>query len=113
MKPTTLKILSIIAIFIGILVILFPLISYYTTPIWFRETGQEMCLVAGIFFGIILICGGIIDYFRAEKEMLGKKSDGEITAETKDESLKILKLRYAKGEISKEEFEQMKKDLES
>ena len=29
-----------------------------------------------------------------------------------DESLQILKSRYATGEITKEEFEQMKKDLE-
>ena len=32
--------------------------------------------------------------------------------ETDDEALKVLKLRYAKGEITKEEYEQMKKDLE-
>jgi len=29
-----------------------------------------------------------------------------------EDSMKILKSRYAKGEITKEEFEQMKKDLE-
>lgn len=29
-----------------------------------------------------------------------------------DEVLKVLKLRYAKGEITKEQFDQMKKDLE-
>ena len=29
-----------------------------------------------------------------------------------EESMKILKSRYAKGEITKEEFERMKKDLE-
>jgi len=32
--------------------------------------------------------------------------------EEESEPIKILKMRYAKGEISKEEFEQMKKDLE-
>ena len=29
-----------------------------------------------------------------------------------EDIMKILKIRYAKGEITKEEFEQMKKDLE-
>lgn len=32
--------------------------------------------------------------------------------EEEDESLKVLKMRYAKGDISREEFEQKKKDLE-
>jgi len=30
-----------------------------------------------------------------------------------DDSLSILKKRYAKGEISKEEFQQIKEDLEN
>lgn len=32
---------------------------------------------------------------------------------TPDSPIEILKRRYARGEISREEFEQMKKDLES
>ena len=38
------------------------------------------------------------------------KEENEDKKET--DPLKILKIRYAKGEITKEEFEQMKKDLE-
>lgn len=81
MKPTNLKILSIIAIFIGILIIIIPLISYYTTPIWLRKTDQEICFVACLLFGIVLICGGIIDYFRAEREILEDISEGKKTKE--------------------------------
>jgi|APFre7841882654_1041346.scaffolds.fasta_scaffold08638_6 hypothetical protein len=33
-------------------------------------------------------------------------------SETEDEALNILRSRYAKGEITKEQYEQMKKDLE-
>lgn len=32
---------------------------------------------------------------------------------TKEEPLETLKARYARGEISREEFEQMRRDLES
>jgi len=34
------------------------------------------------------------------------------TPETENDALKVLKLRYAKGEITKEQYEQMKKDIE-
>ena len=35
------------------------------------------------------------------------------TKETEDDPLRILKIRYAKGEISQEEYEEMKQNLES
>lgn len=51
--------------------------------------------------GIILIIVGSVT---------GKKEEDE--PERVDTSIEILKERYAKGEISKEEFEKMKQDLE-
>jgi len=57
---------------------------------------------AGIGGVILIIVGAILP---------GKKKEDEL--EQDDTSLEILKQRYAKGEISKEEFENMKKDLEN
>ena len=41
-----------------------------------------------------------------------KSSTEETVNDSPEEPIKALKLRYAKGEITKEEFEQMKKDLD-
>jgi len=46
------------------------------------------------------------------KENLKLEKQAKERKEEESEPIKILKMRYAKGEISKEEFEQMKKDLE-
>jgi len=73
-----------------------------------REFGYLMYGIYGFgIIGIILIIvGGVVS---------GKKESEYIreVEETKGEHepLDILKQRYAKGEISKEEFEKMKKDL--
>jgi len=57
---------------------------------------------AGIGGLILIIVGAVLP---------GKKKEDEL--EQDDTSLEILKERYAKGEISKEEFDNMKKDLEN
>jgi len=57
---------------------------------------------AGIGGVILIIVGAVLP---------GEKKEDEL--EQDDTSLEILKERYAKGEISKEEFENMKKDLEN
>ena len=40
-----------------------------------------------------------------------KKSGGAIGSSPRETPLDILKARYAKGEITKEQFEEMKKDI--
>ena len=60
----------------------------------------------GFMWLIFLVLVGIVIYFLFQSS---KGSNGSII----ETPLDILKKRYAKGEIEKEEFEQKKKDLES
>jgi len=62
----------------------------------------------GMFMWIIfLIILGVAIYFIVKA--LNAK---DISTQGQDTPLNILKMRYAKGEITQEEFERMKKDLE-
>jgi putative membrane protein len=67
------------------------------------------CGCGGIFFMWILlvIVIGFVGYFIIQKARA--KTSGIIMPET---PLNILKKRYALGEITKEEYERMKRDLE-
>ena len=56
----------------------------------------------------LIVCGRCVEPFRKEIAMKNK----ETIKTADDESLNILKNRYAKGEITKEQYEQMRKDLE-
>jgi putative membrane protein len=70
------------------------------------DWGHMNCGSGGVFMWIILlVLVGVIIYFVVQ----GQKSTAGGGGET---PLEILKKRYAKGEISKQEFEKMKKDLE-
>ena len=61
----------------------------------------------GIFMGIlIIIVIGVVVYFIIQSTR-AKTSGGPLQETPQD----ILKKRYAKGEISKEEYERMKNDL--
>ena len=61
----------------------------------------------GFMWIIFLVVIGVLIYFLL-KASKSKKSDGSMI----ETSLDILKKRYAKGEIDKEEFDRKKKDLE-
>jgi len=58
-----------------------------------------------MFFIILLVLVGIVVYFIVNSKKLKQDYDEE-------NALDILKKRYAKGEISKKEYESMKKDIE-
>jgi putative membrane protein len=62
----------------------------------------------GFMWLIVLLLVGVVIYFLLQTSK-SKSSDGSIT----ETPLDILKKRYAKGEIEKEEFDRKKKDLES
>jgi len=63
----------------------------------------------GVFMWlIVLVLVGVVIYFWFQVSK-SKGSDGSII----ETPLDILKKRYAKGEIDKEEFDRKKKDLES
>jgi len=75
-----------------------------------REYGYVMYGIYGFgLIGIILIIVGAV--VPGESRVTEYVREVEETEE-EDDSLEILKKRYAKGEISKEEFEKMKKDLQ-
>ena len=58
---------------------------------------------AGILGLVLIIVGAVVP---------GNKRESTSTREVEDDALDILEKRYAKGEISKDEFDKMKKDLE-
>jgi len=62
----------------------------------------------GFMWLIVLVLVGVVIYFLLQASK-SKGSDGSII----ETPLDILKKRYAKGEIDKEEFDRKKKDLES
>lgn len=67
----------------------------------------------GIIGFILIIVGAMLP--ETNKELIYDKNTGKTeyrSTEEDDRVIEILKERYAKGEISKEEFEKMKKDLE-
>jgi len=60
-----------------------------------------------LFWGLVIML--IMKLFRSSHSSHCYHNDEEEM--TEDQSLEIVKERYAKGEIDKKEFEQLKKDL--
>ena len=62
----------------------------------------------GFMWLIVLVLVGVVIYFLLQSS---KSKDSAVS--TTETPLDILKKRYAKGEIDKEEFDRKKEDLES
>jgi len=83
-----------------------------------KPLGNVKCAICGIpkghnrFFTVnknnqeLIVCEQCVEPYRKEIAMKNQ------VIEQPSEALNILKTRYAKGEITIEQFEQMKKDLE-
>ncbi len=75
-----------------------------------REYGYLMYGIYGFgLIGLILLVVGAV--IPGQREIVTTRTVEE--TEEDDSAIDLLKKRYAKGEITKEEFEQMKKDLEN
>lgn len=68
--------------------------------------GPFMMLPMMLFWLLIIVIGILL-----VRKLWRESRDNEVPAASKT-ALDILKERYAKGEISKAEFEQIKKDIE-
>ncbi len=76
---------------------------------WFGLGGIGVMAVG--FLGFVLLIIGIVYVLRWA---LGSRYYGHMVEGSRvrnDDALEILKARYASGEINKEEYESMKKDL--
>jgi len=95
-----------VSVFLYIVVIIIPFVIKQPKIVGYILFGLAVAtIISAGAFGIIgfaiLIAAGIAAVRWKEKAVISEKS-----------ALEVLKERYAKGEISKEEFEGKKKDLE-
>jgi putative membrane protein len=77
---------------------------------WERGWGPMMFPGGGMFMGMILLIILVVAVVWWLTKGGGAKNRGALQ---KESPLEILKRRYAAGEITKEQFESMKKDLDS
>lgn len=75
-------------------------------PYGIMSGGMGIWMLFGVIFWFVLIAGIVLLVIWAIQRIAG----GE-TGRPVESSLEILKKRYARGEISKEEFEEKKRDI--
>jgi putative membrane protein len=67
----------------------------------------------GMLFGMIFWVVIIVAVILGIRWLVGQTGSSDRPATGQDRAMSLLRERYAKGEIGKEEFESMKRDLES
>jgi len=72
--------------------------------------GMVIWGLASVLFGLLVLFGFVLAVAYAVKRMWGK--DSERASGRDDSALDLLKKRYARGEINKEEFDRTKKEIE-
>lgn len=71
----------------------------YGWPLWWLGAGFRLLILAAVIVGIVYLVRGV-------------SRRGGWPGRSDESALEILKKRYARGEISKEEFEEMKRNLD-
>ncbi len=101
---------SILALISFYIFIQFGVLSLSISPyVTFNYSTGFYLLIFSII--ILVLAYFLLDYF--SKEKIEKKTEEKIEKKNGDNThLEILKTRYAKGEITKEEFDKIKKDIE-
>ena len=86
-----------------------PNMQYHGPGPGFFNQWPHMMPFGGFFFWILIIVAVIILVIVVSKS---KNSGRNQNVSSRETPLEILKKRYAKGELTKEEFERMKQDIE-
>jgi putative membrane protein len=72
--------------------------------------GMMGMMILMFFFGLLLIALFVLIVVVVVKRLWGSKMSSLIS--DRENALEVLKKRYAKGEIGKEEYERIKRDIE-
>ena len=77
---------------------------------WYWHEGMGWWMLFGGVWTVVFL-GGVIALIVWGIKKLTERTGSKLDTSMKRNPLDIAKERYAKGEISKEQFEQLKKDL--
>ena len=66
----------------------------------------------GMFIGIVFLIVLVVIVYFIVRSTQSRSVDSSFRETSRETAIEILKKRYAQGEITKEEFEKMKKDLQ-